>query len=159
MGGYDIFKHLYDFGAACRPEVLDFRTPVLIDRRTGVRSNARTNIDLERSGGVMVSHGIRRMEPPLRLTRRGRAAVLVVLFVTATLASAVLFTTASRADQAPAGAAPTVVVQPGDTRWGIAARARPGRDGQAAVAELHDLNKLPSYDIQPGDVLVLPRGH
>jgi LysM repeat protein len=106
----------------------------------------------------MVSHDLRGMEPPLRLTRRGRAVVLVVLLVAVTLASAVLFTTASRAESST-GAAPTVVVQPGDTLWRIAARNMPRRDNQAAVAELRDLNKLPSYDIQPGDVLVLPRGH
>ncbi|HEY0531988.1 MAG TPA: LysM peptidoglycan-binding domain-containing protein [Actinoplanes sp.] len=105
------------------------------------------------------------MEPPLRLTRRGRSVVLVVLFLAATLASVVLFTTASRADTASGadgsstGPAPTVVVQPGDTLWRIAARDMSRRDNQAAVAELRDLNKLASYDIQPGDVLVLPRGH
>jgi LysM repeat protein len=115
----------------------------------------------------MVSHDVRRIEPPLRLTRRGRAVVLVVLFLCATLASAVLFTSASRADDASragnasqaGGPAPTVVVQPGDTLWSIATRAMPRRDGQAAVAVLRDLNKLPSYDIQPGDVLLLPRDH
>jgi predicted Zn-dependent protease len=107
----------------------------------------------------MVSHEIRRLEPSQRLTRRGRAVVLVVLFLAATLASAVLFATASRADESSTGPAPTVVVQPGDTLWGIAARTMHRRDNQVAVAELRDLNKLPSYDIQPGDVLVLPRGH
>ncbi|MFI6073038.1 LysM peptidoglycan-binding domain-containing protein [Actinoplanes sp. NPDC051343] len=107
----------------------------------------------------MVSHDLRRIEPPLRLTRRGRAVVLVVLFMTATLASVVLFTTASQAGGSSTAPAPTIVVQPGDTLWGIAARTMSRRDNQAAVAELRDLNKLPSYDIQPGDVLVLPRGH
>lgn len=107
----------------------------------------------------MVSHDVRRMEPPLRLTRRGRAVVLVVLFLTAVLASAVLFATASRADESSGRPAPTVVVQPGDTLWRIAARTMHQRDNQAAVVELHDLNKLPSYDIHPGDVLVLPRDH
>jgi predicted Zn-dependent protease len=111
----------------------------------------------------MVSHDLRSMEPPLRLTRRGRVVVLVVLFLAALLASVVLFTTASRAndpaDDPAAGPAPTVVVKPGDTLWEIAARSMPRRDNQAAVSELRDLNKLPGYDIQPGDVLVLPRGH
>lgn len=107
----------------------------------------------------MVSHDLRRMEPRLRLTRRGRAVVLVALFLSATLASAVLFTTASRADDPSTGPAPTVVVQPGDTLWKIAARHVHRRDNQEAVAELRDLNKLSSYDIQPGDVLLLPRGH
>jgi Tfp pilus assembly protein FimV len=106
---------------------------------------------------AMVSHDVRRMAPPLRLTRRGRVAALVLLVLVASLASAVLFTTASRADNPPAGPAPTVVVQPGDTLWGIAARALPRRNNQDAVAELRDLNHLPGYDIQPGDVLTLPR--
>ena len=106
-----------------------------------------------------MSHDVRRIEPSLRLTRRGRAVVLVVLLLAASVASAVLFTTASRADNTPAGPAPTIVVRPGDTLWDIAARTMPGRDNQAAVAELRDLNRLPGYDIQPGDVLVLPRGH
>lgn len=107
----------------------------------------------------MVSHDIRRLDPPLRLTRRGRAAALVVLFLAAVLASVVLFTTASRADNSSTAPALTIVVQPGDTLWSIAAHHVPRRDNQDAVAELRDLNKLPSYDIQPGDVLVLPRGH
>jgi LysM repeat protein len=107
----------------------------------------------------MVSHDVRQVEPPLRLTRRGRAVVLVVLFLAALLASVVLFTTASRANDPAAGPAPTIVVQPGDTLWDIAARTMHRRDNQAAVSELRDLNRLPGYDIQPGDVLVLPRGH
>ena len=105
----------------------------------------------------MVSHDLRRVEPPLRLTRRGRVVVLVVLALTASLASAVLFTTASRADNPPAGPAPTIVVQRGDTLWGIAARVLPGRNNQDAVAELRDLNHLPGYDLQPGEVLTLPK--
>jgi Tfp pilus assembly protein FimV len=106
----------------------------------------------------MVSHDVRRLDPPLRLTRRGRAAVLVLLVLAASLASAVLFTTASRADNTPGGPAPTIVVQRGDTLWGIAARALPRRNNQDAVAELRDLNHLSGYDVKPGDVLTLPRG-
>lgn len=105
----------------------------------------------------MVGHDVRRMEPPLRLTRRGRAVVLVLLALLASLASAVLFTTASRADDPLVGPAPTVVVRPGDTLWGIARQAMPRRDGQDAVAELRHLNGLRGYDLQPGEVLVLPR--
>jgi LysM repeat protein len=109
----------------------------------------------------MVSHDVRRAAPPLRLTRRGRAVVLVVLALVASLASAVLFTTASRAEQpvvGPAGAVParTITVQRGDTLWDIAARELPRRDNQGAVAELRRLNHLGGYDVQPGDVLVLP---
>ena len=103
-------------------------------------------------------NAVRHAEPSLRLTRRGRAVVLVLLVVLASMASAVLFTSASRADDPPAGPAPTVVVRPGDTLWDIAARSMPSRDGQAAVAELRRLNALGDYGVRPGDVLILPRG-
>jgi LysM repeat protein len=104
----------------------------------------------------MVANGVRHVEPPLRLTRRGRAVVLGLLVLLASLASAVLFTTASRAVQPPAGPPPTIVVQPGDTLWDIAAREMPSRDGQAAVAELRRLNDLDAYGVRAGDVLILP---
>ncbi|GAA0551093.1 hypothetical protein GCM10010172_36640 [Paractinoplanes ferrugineus] len=105
----------------------------------------------------MVAHDVRRVDPPLRLTRRGRAVVLVLLALVASLASAVLFTTASRASVEPAGASPTLTVRTGDTLWDIASRARPGGDGQVAVAELRRLNHLDGYDLVPGQVLILPR--
>jgi LysM repeat protein len=105
----------------------------------------------------MVAHTVRRAEPPLRLTRRGRAVVLLLLAVVASVASAVLFTTASRASNDPSTPAPTVTVQPGDTLWEIASSAHPGRDVRDAVAELRELNHLTGYDLQPGQVLTLPR--
>jgi predicted metal-binding membrane protein len=54
--------------------------------------------------------------PPLRLTRRGRAVVLLVFIAMASLASAVLFTTASRADEPPAVPGSAVVVRTPATR-------------------------------------------
>jgi LysM repeat protein len=105
----------------------------------------------------MVANQVRHAEPPLRLTRRGRAVVLGLLVVLASLASAVLFSTASRAEQSPAGPPPTIVVQTGDTLWDIAARSMPRRDGQAAVDELRRLNGLSGYGVAAGDVLILPR--
>ncbi|XVV11421.1 LysM peptidoglycan-binding domain-containing protein [Actinoplanes sp. CA-131856] len=107
---------------------------------------------------LMVSNGVRHVEPPLRLTRRGRAVVLGFLVLLASLASAVLFTTASRADEPPAGPPPTIVVRPGDTLWDLAARELPDRHGQAGVDELRRLNGLSGYGVHPGDVLILPYG-
>jgi hypothetical protein len=96
-------------------------------------------------------------QPPLRLTRRGRAVVLFLFVILATAASAVLFTTASRADLPLSGPAPTVVVQPDDTLWSIATRTQPHRDPYTAVGEIQRLNGLTSYVVHPGETLVLPR--
>jgi hypothetical protein len=102
----------------------------------------------------MVTTDLRR--PPLRLTRRGRAVVLAFFVLVASLASAVLFTTASRASDPDTGPAPTVVVQPHDTLWSIATRTSPRRDPYAAVAEIQRLNDLDGYVVHPGQTLILP---
>ncbi|WP_238547180.1 LysM peptidoglycan-binding domain-containing protein [Actinoplanes friuliensis] len=107
----------------------------------------------------MVTTGMRRQPAPLRLTRRGRVVVLTFFILLASLASAVLWTTASRADDPPAGPAPTVVVQPHDTLWSIASRADSGRSPREVVAEIRKLNGLDTYYIHAGDTLVLPRNH
>jgi len=105
----------------------------------------------------MVANGFRREETSLRLTRRGRVVVLGFLILVASLASAVLFTTASRAEGPPVGPPPTIVVRSGDTLWDVAARMLPGRDGRFADDELRRLNGLSGSVVQPGDVLILPR--
>jgi hypothetical protein len=104
---------------------------------------------------AMVTSDLRRA--PLRLTRRGRAVVLSFFVLMASLASAVLFTTASRASDPETGPAPTVIVQPHDTLWSIATRAAPRRDPYSAIAEIQRLNNLDGYVVHPGETLVLPR--
>jgi hypothetical protein len=158
MVRYDIFKHLYDIAPGVSPG--SARLPYACsDRPSYGRSIERLSDDRRLAWEiVMVGNDLRHVEPPLRLTRRGRAAVLVLLVLAASLASAVLFTTASRAEQMPAGPPPTIVVQPGETLWDIAARVRPDRNGQAAVDELRRLNDLRGYGVRAGEVLILPRG-
>ena len=103
----------------------------------------------------MVSTAYQR--PPLRLTRRGRAVVLGLFIVLASVASAILLSTASRAEQPSTGPAPSVVVQPDDTLWSIATRTAPGRDPYAAVAEIQKINHIEGYVVHPGQTLELPR--
>ena len=101
----------------------------------------------------MVTNDLRR--PPLRLTRRGRIVVLGFFILMASFASAILLTTASRAeDRGATGPAPTVVVQP---LWSIATRTAPRRDPYAAVADIRRINDLDGYVVHPGQTLRLPR--
>ncbi|WP_430783815.1 hypothetical protein [Actinoplanes sp. G11-F43] len=44
----------------------------------------------------MTISGVRHAEPPLRLTRRGRAVLLGLFLMTSVMASVILFTTASQ---------------------------------------------------------------
>jgi hypothetical protein len=116
---------------------------------------------MRRKEYAVVTTGMRRtgQAVPLRLTRRGRVVVLTFFLLLAALASAVLWTTASRADEPPAGPSPTVVVQSGDTLWDIAARTSPGRSPHAVAAEIRRLNGLGADDIaiHVGETLVVPR--
>ncbi len=50
----------------------------------------------------------------------------------------------------------TVVVQPGDTLWSIAAAAYPGDDVRVRIDEIERLNGLHSPQIDVGEVLQLP---
>ena len=95
--------------------------------------------------------------PPLRLTRRGRVVVLTFFILLASVASAVLLATASRAESGETGPAPTIVVQPHDTLWSIATRASPRRDPYAAMAEIKKINGIRGYVVHPGQTLELPR--
>jgi nucleoid-associated protein YgaU len=53
-------------------------------------------------------------------------------------------------------AAATVVVQPGDTLWTIAAERYPGDDTRARIDEIERLNNLSSPVIAVGETLRLP---
>ena len=103
----------------------------------------------------MVTSSLR--QPPLRLTRRGRVVVLGFFILLASLASAILLTTASRAENPDIGPAPSVVVQPHDTLWSIATRTAPRRDPYAAIADIRRINHLDGYVVHPGQTLELPR--
>jgi hypothetical protein len=91
----------------------------------------------------------------LRLTRRGRLVIVVFSLLLAATVIAVL-APASRADGPPA-AAPTAVVQPGDTLWSVVERHRPSRDPFAMIEEIRRLNDLDGYTIHAGQRLTLPR--
>jgi hypothetical protein len=102
-----------------------------------------------------------RRAAPIRLTRRGRA-VLVLAVTGGLLGGAISVAESSFAGSgARPPAAPQlrqVVVAPGDTLWGIAAAAAPGADPRQMVQRITDLNGLTDAPLVPGQQLVLPVG-
>ena len=52
----------------------------------------------------------------------------------------------------------SVIVQPGQSLWAIAAQAAPGADPRSVIQEIVDLNALGGTSIQPGQRLLVPRG-
>ena len=97
--------------------------------------------------------------PPakVRLTRRGRAVVLLVLATLLLVAFSLGRTSADAGSSGAATPRPTTVVQPGETLWEIARRVAPEADPRATVARLRQMNDLGSTPIVAGQRLVLPR--
>lgn len=99
-----------------------------------------------------------RPAPHVRLTRRGKAAVLSVA-VTAIGVLAIVFGPSSMATDV-AGAPPEttkVKVLPGHTLWQIAAAANPDGDIRSTVDQIIELNSLPSASaLQMGSEIAVP---
>ncbi len=91
----------------------------------------------------------------VRLTRRGRAVLIMLSLLLAAIATVLAAPASEAAD--PPGAPPSVVVRSGDTLWSIAARYAPSDDPFAAIDEIRRLNGLPGYTIRAGQRLTLPR--
>lgn len=110
--------------------------------------------------------------PPLRLTRRGRivvtaAAVLTIGAAFMALAGAAQATGptghAGQTGQAGAPGAPgsgvaTVVIRPGESLWSVAESYDPDADTRLVIQQILQLNSLTSDQLQPGQVLWVPRG-
>lgn len=101
---------------------------------------------------------------PLKLTRRGRLALVAAAFL------CVVFGFSIGPSFSIGSATPTplpsghgvvvqpgqIVVQPGETLWGIASRVAPNTDPRVTVQRIIDLNDLPGPDLQAGQALSLP---
>jgi hypothetical protein len=90
----------------------------------------------------------------LRLTRRGRVVVVVLLLLIVGGIAAFLSPASRAAD--PARPTATVVVQPGDTLWSVAARHRPSRDPFSMIEEIRRLNGIDGFTVHAGQELTLP---
>jgi Tfp pilus assembly protein FimV len=89
--------------------------------------------------------------------RRRRTVAIVGAALAAVLMSP-LAAAAVRPGDAPADpvVTRTVVVEPGDTLWAIAQRARPDLDPRETIAWIQDANGVDAGALQAGQSLVVP---
>jgi hypothetical protein len=105
---------------------------------------------------------LRLVPPPqtttLRLTRRGRVAVLLAALLTlAVLVVALSPSTTATGEAGDPVATQTVTVQPGDTIWKLATDANPNGDIRQTVDDIMRLNSLVSASgLQMGSEVAVP---
>lgn len=99
-------------------------------------------------------------QPKLRLTHRGRVVfgALGVVLVGVLLGVAAMFgSTGAVASEASGGAQfGYVVVQPGESLWGVAAALDPSADPRDVIAEIVRLNQLGGSEVQAGQPIAVP---
>jgi len=93
----------------------------------------------------------------VRLTRRGRLVVLL-LAIGVVLTAALLLSGRSTATSESGRSVPTekVLVEPGQTLWGIAAEVADDGDVRAMVDRIEQLNALDDSMLYAGQVLFVP---
>ncbi len=93
----------------------------------------------------------------LRMTRRGRA-VLLILIATPLVVAALLFGINAGGATATSSSTPLakVTVVGGETLWGVAQQIAPHADPRDVVADLMSVNRLSTADIYPGEQLSVP---
>jgi len=94
---------------------------------------------------------------PLRLTRRGRVAAML-LFLAVLLSGVVAAGARSAATDHPGTPVPTrtVVVHPGDTLWQIASDIASPGEVRAMIVQIEELNALPGAALRAGQTLAVP---
>jgi|SRR5450432_721817 LysM domain len=117
-------------------------------------------VDGGRSGGSSMA-GVQASKTltqgQIRLTRRGRLALVFVAVLCMLFGFSIGNTVSFAAGVAgPPASTHSVVVQPGQTLWGIATQAAPHADPRATVQQIIVLNHLASTALQPGETLALP---
>lgn len=101
--------------------------------------------------------------PRLRITPRGRAVVAVLVAIPIAIgAVAVGLGQGAAATPADAPVASSgssfhwITVGHGDSLWSIAQRIAPGSDPRDVVADIVDLNQLPSASVAAGERIAIP---
>ena len=142
----------------CRPPVPTPGRPVVGSRAHGARPAVPGRPGTGMAPTRTDRPAPRRHRSALRLTRRARRlAVVLALCGGVVLGSWLAPLLSGGADRGLhlAGVS-SVVVEPGDTLWSIAASVAEEEDVRAVVDRIQELNGLESADLVPGQVLQLP---
>jgi LysM domain len=99
--------------------------------------------------------------PPVRLTRRGRIALTGVSALLIGVASVWLATAAQASHNGDQGAGrrylARVEIRSGQNLWSVAEAYDPNADPRAVTQDIMRLNSLSGDQLQPGEVLWVPR--
>ncbi|HXD82751.1 MAG TPA: LysM peptidoglycan-binding domain-containing protein [Candidatus Acidoferrum sp.] len=95
-------------------------------------------------------YGIRPLRSARRMRPIGRLSAVMLLALSVSLGLAIVAHGGTASQDA------TVVVQPGDTLWSIAAQRYPSDDVRARVDDIEQANGLHSPVIEAGELLKLP---
>jgi len=90
--------------------------------------------------------------------RRRRTVAVVATALVAVLMSPLAASAVRRGEPSASAAQQVVVVQPGDTLWSIALRARPGDDPREVASEIAATNGVQPGALTIGASLVVPLG-
>ena len=128
---------------------------------TMVSGKPMTAMERGLAAGEVVCFRTHAAVPAPRLTRRGRAVMAGVSALAIGALSIALATAAqaSHAGQpAPGRYAAKVEVRPGQSLWSLAEAYDPDADPRLVVQQIRLLNSMAGDQVQPGEVLWVPRG-
>jgi LysM repeat protein len=135
-----------------------------MDMVTMVSGQPLTAVRRGRTTGESGRFRTRTAVPEVRLTRRGRIVAAGVSALAIGAASIVLATAAQAAHAVHAGQASPgryaakVEVRPGQSLWSLAESYDPDADPRLVVQEIQQMNSMAGDQLQPGEVLWVPRG-
>jgi hypothetical protein len=132
-----------------------------MDMVTMVSAKPVTAMEREPATAESVLFRTRAAVPAARLTRRGRvvaagASALVIGALSIVLATAAQASHAGQA--APGRYAAKVEVRSGQSLWSLAEADDPDADPRLVVQQIQQLNSMAGDQVQPGEVLWVPRG-
>ena len=130
---------------------------------TMVSGKPMTAMERGRAAGDGGRFRTRAAVPAVRLTRRGRVVAAGVSALAVGALSIALATAAQAAHAGQAGIRPgryvaKVEVRPGQSLWSLAEAYDPDADPRLVVQQIQQLNSMTGDQVQPGEVLWVPRG-